>query len=271
MYPGYSPADHEYGKAAEEYGLAVAAARKQGIDLNPTENGPEYKTAQARGLKRTTLAGMRAAKAGVEGGSGSDPGSDSDTQFVRDMSTGSVVNGQAAEVKSEDETAEGENTYFVIDTNPTPVNLPGLSHKPTKRATEDPSPPEPVEQKKSKKVKTKHDGELPGATLANNAEFEDISEEVDARLKEKEERRRRKEEKKRKRLSEGSSGAIAEAAITESVTEKPKKKKTKKSDSDLEVNGVDAKKRHGSDGEEAVDGKGQKKKRKKTKTKPEDS
>ena len=270
MYPGYSPADHEYGKAAEEYGLAVAAARKQGIDFNPTENGPEYKTAQARGLKRTTLAGMRAAKAAAEGGNGSGPGSGSDTQFVRGTSTGSAVNGQAAEVKSEDETGDGENTYFVIDTSPTPVNLPGISHKPTKRATEDPSPPEPVEPKKSKKVKTKHDGELPGVASSNLA-FEDISEEVDARLKEKEERRRRKEEKKRKRLSEGSSGAIAEVATTEGVTEKPKKKKTKKSDGDAQVNGVDTKKRHGSDGEEAVDGEGQKKKRKKTKIKPEDS
>ncbi|MCJ1306295.1 hypothetical protein MMC08_009115, partial [Hypocenomyce scalaris] len=168
-------------------------------------------------------------------------------------------------VKSEDETAGGENTYFVIDTNPTPVNLPGLSHKPTKRATEDPSPPEPVEQKKSKKVKTKHDGELPGATLANNAEFEDISEEVDARLKEKEVKRRRKEEKKRKRLSEGPAGAVVDAASTEAVTEEPKKKKAKKVQGDAGEDGVVTKKRHGSDGEDAVSREGQKKKRKKSK------
>ena len=270
MYPGYSPADHEYSKAAHEYGLAVAAARKEGIDFKPGEDGLEYKPAQARGAKRTTLAGMRAAKAAAEGASGSGSGSGSEAHFARGTSAGSAFDSQAASVKSEDAAGNGENPYFIIDTNPTPVNLSGMSHKPAKRPTENLSPAEPVEKKKTKKAKTKHDGELPGSA-ATNVEVEDISEEVDARLKEKEERRRRKEEKKRKRLSAGSTGPVAEDATTEAVAEKPKKKKAKKVEGAVEAGEAATKKRHGSDGEAAVDGEGQKKKRKKTKGKYEDS
>ena len=276
MYPGYSPADHEYGQAAQEYGLAVAAARREGIDFKPGEDGPDYKTAQARGVKRTTLAGMKAAKAAAEGGSGSGTGSGSDAQFARGTSGRSALDGQTAEVKSEDEAGNGENPYFVIDTNPTPVNLPRMSHHATKRPTEDLSPAEPVEQKKTKKAKTKHDGDLPGSASApTNVEFEDISEEVDARLKEKEERRRRKEEKKRKQLSDGSTGPVAETPVIEAVAEKPKKKKKKKSkkiEGDAEAGEVaTTKKRHSSDNEAVMDGEAsKKKKRKKTESKSED-
>lgn len=262
MYPGYSPADHEYGKAAQEYGLAVAAARNEGINFKPSEDGPDYSTSQARGAKRNTLAGMKAAKAAKEGPTGSWTGSGSDAYFAR-----AALGGQGADMKSEAEAGNGENQYFVIDTNPTPVNLPGISHEPIKRPTEDFAAPEPVEQKKTKKVKTKHDGELPGSIVANNTETEDISKEVDARLKEKEERRRRKEEKKRKRLSDGSTGPVAEPTTTEAVAERPKKKKAKKVEGDEEANGAATKKRHSSDNEAEVDGEGSKKKRKKTKSK----
>lgn len=270
MYPGYSPADHEYGRAAQDYGLAVAAARREGIDFKPSEDGPEYKTAQARGAKRITLAAMKAAKAAAEGGSGSGTGSGLDTRFARGTSGGSAVDGRAAEVKSEDEAGNVENPCFFIDTNPSPVNLPVMSYNATKRPTEGRSPPELVEQKKTKKAKTKHDGELPGSAAAN-VELEDISQEVDARLREKEERRRRKEEKKRKRLSEGSTGPVPEAATTEAVAQKPKKKKTKKVDGDTEGGEFAPKKWHSSDNEAAEDGGRSKKKRKKSKSKPEDS
>lgn len=271
MYPGYSPADHAYGKAAEEYGLLVAAARREGIDFRPNEDGPDYQTAQARGVKRTTLAGMKAAQAAKEGGTGSGAGSGTNTHFARGTSGGFAFYGQATEVKGEDEDGNGENPYFVIDSNPTPVNLPGISHKPTKRPTEDLSLAESLEQKKTKKVKTKHTGELPGSAATNNVETEDISEEVDARLREKEERRQRKEEKKRKRLSDGSIGPVAEAPTTEAVAEKPKKKKAKKVEEEEEASVGATKKRHSSDNEAAEDGEGQKKKRKKTKSKSEDN
>ncbi|SLM38355.1 hypothetical protein LPUS_08518 [Lasallia pustulata] len=270
MDPGYSPADPEYGKAAQGYGFAVTGARKEGIDFKPGEDGPEYKIAQARGAMRTTLAGMRAAKAAADGANRSGSGSGSEARFARGISGGSAFDGQTASVKSEDAAGNGEDPYFIVDANPTPVNLPGISHKPAKRPTEDRSPAEAVEKKKTKKAKTKHNGELPGSA-ATNVEVEDISEEVDARLKEKEERRRRKGEKKRKRLSAGSTGAVAEDATTEVVGEKPKKKKAKKAEGNVEAGEAATKKRHGSDGEAALDGEGHKKKRKKTKGKYEDS
>lgn len=266
MYPGYSPADHEYGKAAEEYGLAVAAARREGIDFKPNEDGPDYTIAQARGAKRTTLAGMKAAKA-KEGGSGNGTVSGSDAYLAR-----AALGSHGAETKSEDETGNGENPYFVIDTNPTPVNLPGISRKPTKRSTKELSPTKPLERKKPKKPKTKHDGGLAGSTAANNMETEDISEEVDARLNEQEQRRRRKEERKRKRLSDGSPGPVAEPTTTDAVAEKPKKKKAKKFEGGEKANGVATKKRHSPDTEAEVDGEGpNEKKRKKSQSKPERS
>ncbi|KAI4122253.1 MAG: hypothetical protein LQ347_006571 [Umbilicaria vellea] len=266
MYPGYSPADHKHGKAAQDYGLAVAAARREGIDLKPGEHGLDYSTGQARGAKRDTSASMKAAKAAKEGPSGSGTPSNSDAYFAR-----ATLGGQAADMRSEDEAGNGDHPYFVIDTNPTPVNLPGMSHKPAKGPTEDPSPPEPVGQKKIKKLKTKHDGELPASMAAFNIETEDISEEVDARLKEREERRRRKEEKKRKRLSDGSTGPVTEPTTTDAVAEKPKKKKAKKVEGSEEANRAATKKRHSSDNEAegGVDGEGSTKKRKKTKARSE--
>jgi hypothetical protein len=63
-------------------------------------------------------------------------------------------------------------------------------------------------------------------------EFEDISAEVEATLREKEERRRRKAEKKRRRESGGSTAASAAnedgEGASPSVWEKPKKKRVKK-------------------------------------------
>lgn len=72
MYPGYSPADHQYGKAAEEYGRAAAEAKAKGMEIKHTE--VDYEIGQAKGVKRRTLAGIRAAKAARDGGSGSGAG-----------------------------------------------------------------------------------------------------------------------------------------------------------------------------------------------------
>ncbi|KAI9846059.1 MAG: hypothetical protein M1830_007472, partial [Pleopsidium flavum] len=203
MYPGYSPADHEYGKAAFEYGLAVAAARAEGVDFRPGQdpNGPEYVIGQAKGEKRKTLAQIKAEKAAA---SGSRSGSGSDTRNPGGPSRNQPMDGNAKDAGRSSEPASGDNPYFVIDTNPTPVQLPGMPNGHAKRASTKPAPSEPTEETKSKRIKTKHtdSGE------ETKVEIEDISEEVDARLKEKEEKRKRKEEKKkkRKREVEGSSG-----------------------------------------------------------------
>ncbi|MCJ1376924.1 hypothetical protein MMC17_000014 [Xylographa soralifera] len=260
MYPGYSPADHEYGKAAQEFGQQWSAAKSQGVEFQPTPDGPQYEFSQAKGVKRGTLAKIRAAKAVLGEGSGSGLGSGLDAAPLPVATNGIHPSTQREDVHSEDDENQGANPYFVVDTNPTPVNLPGLSHKPAKRASSTEAPAEPVGVK-PKKAKTKHDG----AVLTGNekrVEFEDISGEVDARMKEKAEKRKRKEEKKRKRESGESIGL---EAVAES--EKPKKKKSKKLEGVAEASDTVSKKRRGSNGDEPQEGSKKAKKLKKHKGK----
>lgn len=261
MYPGYSPADHEYGKAAEEYGRAAAKARAKGIDI--THPDAEYNIGQAKGVKRKTLAGIREAKAAREAARVSGLGSASDGASRKEASMPATTNGAISEEKAQEATPEDEQPAFFIDTNPTPVKLPGISNHPVKRSA---SPPEPMEGKKHKKAKKKHDGEIPKGEESHAAEFEDISGEVDARMKEKEEKRKQREEKKRKRLSEGDSATAADAPNAAGEIGKPKKKKPKKSDDEVLADRTASKKRAGEDNGEAEDEDGtQKKKRKKSK------
>ena len=248
MYPGYSPADHQYGEAAQEFGSEWSAAKAKGIEFKPAPDGPEYQFGQAKGVKRRTLAKIREAKAargegtGSGTGSGSGSGSGSDTAVPPAVSNGSAPKkvyskAKAAEEKAEDQSGDGNNPYFVIDVNPTPVNIPGVSVHLPKRTSEG-QPESATVEKKPKKPKQKHEGSLPGAA-EKKVEFEDISDEVDARLKEKEERRKRKEEKKRKRDSDGS-------AVVQAIAEVPKplKKKTKETvEGKGTVDGTNPKKR----------------------------
>jgi len=259
MYPGYSPADHEYGKAAEEFGSQWAAAKAQGLEFQPPPDGPHYEFSQARGVKRATLAKIRAAKKARGEGVGSGSGSGSDTGPSGTTSAGPQPSGQSEAAKSEDEKADDSNPYFVVDTKPTPVNIPGHSHQPAKRASEVDLPTEPG-AKRSKKVKTKHNGDISNAQ-EKRVEFEDITGEVDARMKEKEEKRKRKEEKhKRKRVSEES---VEGPVVAENG--KPIKKKSKKVIGESDMNGSELKKRHGSSDVEAAAEDGAKKKKKKSK------
>ena len=223
MYPGYSPADHAYGSAAQEYGKWAAEARKEGQDVKHPQ--AEYELGQAKGLKRTTLAAIREAKLAREGGSGSGTGSGSDA--VSDSHSKKKTEHTAGPSQQASPPPEGDNPYFVVDTKPTPVNLPGMTQLPAKRGA---SPEEePVESKKHKKAKRKHDGEIP--KVEQGVEFEDISGEVDARLKAKEEKLKRKKEKKRKRES-GEEPLVS--GVLSTSTEKPKKKKHKdKEEEDL--------------------------------------
>ena len=261
MYPGYSPADHEYGKAAEEFGRVAAEARAKGVEIKHPD--VEYEIGQAKGIKRRTLAAMRGASAAKAQGSGSGSGSGSEeptTQIPKEKATPPE---KAKDEKAKAPTPEGDNPFFIIDTKPTPVNLPGIVTQPVKRSA---SPPASTEAKKH------HEGEMPKSENAAKVEYEDISGEVDARMKEKEEKRRRKEEKKRKRESEGNQIEGAEAHAISSDTpaadvavEKPKTKKAKKSNGEQLADRTAANKRSGEGMEEAADREGKKtKKRKKS-------
>ena len=229
MYPGYSPADHEYGKAAEEYGKAVAEARLQGIEIEHED--AEYEIGQAKGAKRKMLAALREAHAakGVTSGTGTSSGSE--VPIKEKANEPATTNEQASTEKVEEASQEGDNPYFVIDTNPTPVDVPGISFQSPKRS---PVLPEAVEATKYKKAKKKHDGEIPKGEDTQQVKTEDISDQVDARIKEKKKKRKMKEEKKRKRESEGEPAAAVEEPEstvepphTLAEAERPKKKKKK--------------------------------------------
>ena len=267
MYPGYSPADHEYGKAAFEYGLAVAEARRQGVDFNPSQdpNGPEYVIGQAKGDKKKVFSRMKTEQAGASG-TGNQSGSDArkaeaaPNEGSKEGSKADPADGKGQAQAGSAQPGIGENPFFVIDTNPTPVNIEELSHGQHKRASA-----EPTDGKKSKKLKAKHTE----SDEATTVQLEDITEEVDARLKEKEEKRKRKEEKKRKRESEGSTGGAVDASngVEESGKHPKKKAKTEevKDGVDGEGNVDKKKKRHKSEGEDgAADGAKSKKKRRMT-------
>lgn len=163
MYPGYSPADIEYGKAAGEFGQTVGELKAKGVDVEMPADGPEYKIGQAHGAKRKLL-----------------------FKKERTESTGSegVTKQASAEQEPANDEEDSANPYFVIDTKPTPVTVPGDSKK---RPLENGSETEKAEKKDKKKKKSKDDGQPV-------IETEDISAEVEARLKAKEEKKKRKRE-----------------------------------------------------------------------------
>lgn len=272
MYPGYSPADHEYGKAAEEYGKAAAEARARGIELKHPE--AEYEIGQAKGVKRKTLAGIREAQAakgkGSGSGSGSGTNSGSEGPLKQELKKPATSNGQASTEKVQEAAPEGDNPYFVIDTKPTPVNLQGMSFHPLKRSAS----PEAVDAKKHKKAKNKHDGKMPQGENTEEVKTEDISEQVDARMKEKEEKRKRKEEKKRKREPEVESAVASQesqptakpSATVIDVERSKKKKKAEKTEEEQIPDRTAPKKQPGDDEGEEEDGE-RKKKRKKNQSK----
>ncbi|KAG7002432.1 hypothetical protein G7Y79_00027g061240 [Physcia stellaris] len=272
MYPGYSPADHVYGQAAMEYGSAAARAKAEGVELKP-EVDIEYEIGQGKGIKRKRLAEMRA-----QDGSGSASGSGTD-----------VADGKKVKVVAEDANGEAQPAFY-IDTNPTPVDLPFGQKKTDKRASPE---LEATEEKTLKKAKKAHEGEIPAAPPAGKLETEDISAEVDARMKEKEEKRRKKEEKKRKkeadkaaeetgtddkkrkREAEGSSAVLVDAAGEVGEEKKPKKKKSKKEKGEVkdaeadgtemkgEVNGGEGNEESKKRSREEGDAEGKKKKKRK--------
>ena len=267
MYPGYSPADHEYGKAAEEYGRAAAEARKRGLDISHPD--VEYQVGQSKGIKRRTLAEMRAAMAAKGQGSGSGSGSAFEGPTKITPKEHATLNGTAGTKRPQEATieAEGDNPYFVIDTKPTPVNLPGMPKQPMKRGV---SPLQSASPGRHKKAKKYHEGELPYGEEAEKVEFEDISREVDARLKVKEEKRKRREERKRKRESNDKPTLVGEASSTKAEdhamaveTDKPKRKRVKSSTDHVLADRSISKKRPGEDNDEAGDGEGKKKKKRK--------
>ena len=219
MYPGYSPADHEYGKAAENFGKWTSEAMKHGG--KPTLPGNvEYEIGQTKGIKQKTLAKIREAKKQKEAsGSSSGSGSGSDNVPSKDepesSTTAQTTNGNTnPSTAKSGEADQGENPYFVVDTKPMKLNINGVQ-PPKRKSTSSESL-----EKKPKRAKKKHDGALPAGEG-----FEDISGEVDTKLKEKEEKKKRKDEKKKRKRE--SSGGVPKLEPSNTAEPSPKKRKVK--------------------------------------------
>ncbi|KAI9671504.1 MAG: hypothetical protein M1817_003555 [Caeruleum heppii] len=228
MYPGYSPADHEYGRASHEAGTFIAAARKRGADPTQDPNAPQLVVGGRNKYKRMMLS-QEKGSAGDGGQAGRDGHSVQHTAPSKDDSTAAPKDHDEAAINA----PEADNPYFVIDTNPTPVNL-DTEVKSNKRSSDDRSPPDGKTEKPAKKAKTSKAGKKQETEAKADdkqeqpdVQFEDISAEVEARLKEKEEKRKRKEEKKRRRESKdsGTAGKVED----ENEVQAPSKKKTRAS------------------------------------------
>lgn len=324
MYPGYSPGDHEYGKAAETYGRFAAAARDQGIDITHPE--AEYELGQAKGVKRKSLKEIRTTKKVAYGGPGTrGAGAAPGTRVAKPLTpydTNTQSQGERGENPVNGAATNGNNPLFIIDVNPTPINIPSITNKSPKHSATSPEPHEQEQESskrsatpperdehesKPKKAKKKHDGALPRASEDTNLspkrngtpperdehkikpkkakkkhdgvpppgiKFEDISEEVNARLQEKEAKRKRKQEKKPEKKRKRDSGDLSAAQDQSGATADdlevktpPKKKKLATNDGQSVEKGI-SKKRHGADDEEGH-GEGKKKKRRKSEEKAE--
>ena len=220
----YSATRHKHRDTAEESGRAAVEARAVAAERQHPLVEDEFR--QAKGIKRRTLAGIREALAtkGQVGGNSPVPGSERPI-------TSSPKGKAASSENANDPIQEGENPFFINDTKPSPIRFPIVLSQPVKRSL---SPSVSLDSKTQKKAKRSHDREYPNRKKTLIVEFEDISGEVDARLKEKEEKRKRKEEKKRKRESEGDqaedaeiAGTNAEASAIDVGERKPKRKKAR--------------------------------------------
>lgn len=234
MYPGYSPADHIYGEAAQEYGAHFSELKRNGLesqtDANESEDAKRWKRNSERSnqLRDETK-----------------PTTDSSVR----SQTGSDQHGDGEPMEGV-EPYTYQTQYFVIDSKPTPLKDLGETQKHRNKANDkakrrvsfkDEQDPGTIsldhsDAPRSKKAKNAT-LEPPSTAASSNPTppEENFSAEVEARLKAKEEKRRLREEKKRKRDSGASqindqvnttSAAVTESAETSSA-EKPKKKKPK--------------------------------------------
>lgn len=258
MYPGCPTEDHEYGKIIGEYGRAAVNTQARGEEFIPA--GVDHEVGQGKSVKRRKLSHSKATTAARENVSGYSLGSGSDSAAMKGANEPAVINGQAGHGRPAEGIAEKRNPHFFVDTEPSPVNLSGVPYRPLKRSS---SPPEPTNANKTKRHKMKHDGDLHENTENDYVELEDISAEVDARMKEKEERR--KKERKRKRNTKGSSALVNDEERAAVGADKPKKKRSRTSSGDAPLDLMIPKKRWGEDGEDIAGAEGKaKKKRKKS-------
>lgn len=211
----------------------IAEARRQGKRIEQNPFGIEYVVGQSQGSVNEQMDEWRKSREGVKATrNGPAPAEPEE-----------VLNSEPME--GVEQSAEPDQ-LFVVDSNPTPVNVlqnkSDASSKGKNRANDKAKrrvslqdeqsnvPPATEEGHKKKKVKVAEAETAQSYEPKPLREEDDISAEVDARLKEKEERRKRKEEKKRKRESAASQADVPEDLTEELAATKPTKKKHKKAE-----------------------------------------
>jgi hypothetical protein len=239
MYPGYSPADHIYGEAAQEYGERAAELKRKGMDLKLDPSGPQYVVGQNKKPRRLS-------------------------HELEQTHSASVSSGSAHNAKDHDEDGEPmegveQSTdvpqYFVIDSKPTPLDDLGEMQKQKNKANDKAKRRVSFKEErkvvaasakgsdalKAEKSKLSATDSMTAIDARSTAQEEDISVEVEARLKVKEEKRKRKEEKKRKRdsgesqesIQTTSSMILADVPAKRSSTEKHKRKMHKQNQNEI--------------------------------------
>lgn len=253
--PEYFTNSFEQGSAAEEHEQSASPTINQGADSKPTpfDDAPRQETT---GSKRRKLEETSPYIAPSKGNSmkGSDSGLDgpeaisSKPTTINDQGESQRAESRAARGADDDATLEKQDTSFVIDVNSTPVKLAGIAIKPRKRRS---SIGNNHERKKTKKPKTRHiDDEQFSSPAKPKVEFEDISQEVDARLREREEKRRRKEKKRKKIIDVDSNFIALDANPTAEGPVRLKKKKKMRHNDDAVMETPDVKKRSSAERDE---------------------
>ena len=238
MYPGYSPADHIYGEASQEYGQRYSEMKKQGTEFKQGPDGIEYVVGQSSKDGKEQLAELRRNR-----------------EQESQPTVSDAVDGD-----------EDPSTLFTFDSNPTPVDqlkaAPATSKSQDEQSTQKASAGSNsllearLARIKSANDKKHQDKEVDYLPLSQpqtngNDEFEKAVAERKAKKDEKRKQKnaessREKDGKKRKRQSDSSQIASAPAeattngastsdtapATTEPLAERPKKKKQKSSHKD---------------------------------------
>ncbi|CAF9906494.1 MAG: hypothetical protein GOMPHAMPRED_004745 [Gomphillus americanus] len=206
MYPGYSPKDHEYGKAAQEFGKQWSEARKKGIEFDTGPDGAEYQFGQSKASKKRRLN----ENGGVEGA-------------ANDVKS----SGEEAGAKTAPAQTADDNPLFFFDSNPTPVKRSDKTTDTSQSGANSTSESEPA-SKKSKKLQNAEDSATATEHPKPVIEYENIDREVDARLKLKADAAKNNKDKKRKRGSAASTSILPEVDTSEETPPEKKAKSRKK-------------------------------------------
>ena len=228
MYPGYSPADHIYGEASQEYGQRYSEMKKQGIELKQGPDGIEYVVGQSS--------------------------KDEKEQFT-DLKRRREQENQPT-VSDDVDGDEDGSILFTFDSNPTPVDQLKSAPSTTKSGGEPrkktSAPGNSLIEARLARMKVASDNKkqdtqadylpLSQPQTNGNDEFEKAVAERKAKKDEKRRQKnaessREKDGKKRKRQSDSSqiTPAPVDPATTEPLAERPKKKKSKTSHKDAIV------------------------------------